>query len=47
MWDVSRDEFESIEVGVLEVANLSLDEPELEAFLVQGEKISCEMKMLT
>ena len=38
-WDVGGDEFGSIdEVGVFEVANLSLDEPKLEAFLVQGEK---------
>ena len=39
LWDVGRDEFGSIdEVGVLEVVNLSLDEPGLEALLVQGEK---------
>ena len=39
MWDVGRDEFGSTdEVSVLEVANLSLDESELEAFLVEEEK---------
>ncbi|KAL0401388.1 UNVERIFIED_CONTAM: hypothetical protein Slati_4168700 [Sesamum latifolium] len=34
MWDVARDDFETIEdVGILEIANLSLDEPELEFIL--------------
>lgn len=31
MWDVGGDSFESLSgVGILEVANLSLDEPELQ-----------------
>ncbi|GFY87983.1 hypothetical protein Acr_05g0016220 [Actinidia rufa] len=31
MWDIAGDQFGSLEdVGMLEVANLSLDEPELE-----------------
>ncbi|KAL0289160.1 UNVERIFIED_CONTAM: hypothetical protein Sangu_2625700 [Sesamum angustifolium] len=34
MWDVAGDAFETIEdVGILEIANLSLDEPELESVL--------------
>ncbi|KAL0313520.1 UNVERIFIED_CONTAM: hypothetical protein Sradi_5751300 [Sesamum radiatum] len=34
MWDVAGDAFETIEdVGILEIANLSLDEPELETVL--------------
>ncbi|KAL0418819.1 UNVERIFIED_CONTAM: hypothetical protein Sradi_1295400 [Sesamum radiatum] len=34
MWDVTGDAFETIEdVGILEIANLSLDEPELESVL--------------
>ncbi|KAL0369792.1 UNVERIFIED_CONTAM: hypothetical protein Sangu_0297300 [Sesamum angustifolium] len=34
MWDVAGDAFETIEdVGNLEIANLSLDEPELESVL--------------
>lgn len=41
MWDVGGDAFGSFEdVGVLEVANLSLDEPELEAMIItEGEHI--------
>ena len=32
MWDVGGDSFESLSgVGILEVANLSLEEPELES----------------
>ena len=32
MWDVGGDSFESLSgLGILEVANLSLDEPELQA----------------
>jgi hypothetical protein len=34
MWDVEGDSFESLSgVGILEVANLSLDEPELHCVL--------------
>ena len=34
MWDLGGDEFGSFEdIGILEVANLSLDEPEMEAML--------------
>ncbi|KAL0907771.1 hypothetical protein M5K25_022206 [Dendrobium thyrsiflorum] len=34
MWDVDEDGFESLEdMGILEIANLSLDEPELEAMI--------------
>ena len=39
MWDVGGYEFGSIdEVRILKVVNLSLNEPELKAFLVQGKK---------
>ena len=34
MWDIGEDTFDSFDgVGILEVANLSLDEPDLEAIL--------------
>ena len=34
MWDIGGDTFDSFDgVGILEVANLSLDEPDLEAIL--------------
>lgn len=38
MWDVGADEFGSMEdTGILEVANLSLDEPELESVLFNDD----------
>ena len=40
MWDVGGDGFDSMDienVGLLEIANLSLDEPELEAVLFDQE----------
>lgn len=38
MWDVGGDAFDSFEgLGFLEIANLSLDEPELEAFLFKDD----------
>uniref|UniRef100_A0A5B7AFB0 BED-type domain-containing protein n=1 Tax=Davidia involucrata TaxID=16924 RepID=A0A5B7AFB0_DAVIN len=38
MWDIAGDTFDSFEdVGVLEVANLSLDEPELEAVVFMDD----------
>ena len=38
MWDVGGDDFGSMEdVGVLEFANLSLDEPELESIFFDEE----------
>ena len=36
MWDIGGDGFDSIDIenaGILEIVNLSLDEPELEAIL--------------
>ena len=34
MWDIAGDKFDSFDdVGMLEVANLSLDEPEMEVVL--------------
>jgi hypothetical protein len=37
MWDVGGDGFESLSgVGILEVANLSLDEPEMESVSFEG-----------
>ena len=34
MWDIAGDNFDSLDdIGVLEIANLSLDEPEMEAVL--------------
>ena len=36
MWDVGGDDFDSMDIeniGLLEIANFSLDEPELEAIL--------------
>ena len=40
MWDIGGDGFDSIDIenaGILEIANLSLDEPELEAILFDSE----------
>lgn len=38
MWDVGGDAFDlSEDVGVLGIANLSLDEPELEAEFIEEE----------
>ncbi|KAG8387950.1 hypothetical protein BUALT_Bualt02G0074500 [Buddleja alternifolia] len=38
MWDVAGDAFESMDdIGILEIANLSLDEPELESVLYTDE----------
>ena len=40
MWDVGRDGFDSMDienVGLLEIVDLSLDEPELEAILFDTE----------
>ena len=40
MWDVGRDGFDSMDienVGLLEIVDLSLDEPELEAILFDPE----------
>ncbi|XP_024164308.1 uncharacterized protein LOC112171343 [Rosa chinensis] len=42
MWDVGGDEFDSLEetnVGRLEIANLSLDEPQLEGVLFEDEDL--------
>ncbi|KAI8524722.1 hypothetical protein RHMOL_Rhmol13G0170700 [Rhododendron molle] len=42
MWDIAGDQFGSLdEVGMLEVANISLDEPEMEAivFTDDGDEI--------
>lgn len=37
MWDVGGDGFDSLEgTGILQIANLSLDEPELEVMLLTG-----------
>ncbi|KAK8913951.1 hypothetical protein KSP39_PZI024294 [Platanthera zijinensis] len=39
LWDISGDAFDSMEgAGILEVANLSLDEPEMEAILFNDEE---------
>ncbi|GFY93828.1 hypothetical protein Acr_09g0002780 [Actinidia rufa] len=50
MWDIAGDQFGSLEdVGMLEVANLSLDEPELEVvvFTDDGdvEEINSEVEV--
>ena len=40
MWDIEGDGFDSMDIenaGILEIADLSLDEPELEAILVDSE----------
>ena len=40
MWDIGGDGFDSMDIenaGILEIANLSLDEPELEAILFDLE----------
>lgn len=38
MWDIGGDAFDSMEgAGILEIANLTLDEPEMEAGLVRDE----------
>ena len=40
MWDIGRDGFNSMDIenaGILEIADLSLDEPELEAILFDSE----------
>ena len=40
MWDIGGDDFDSMErenAGILEITNLSLDEPELEAMLFDSE----------
>ena len=40
MWDIGGDGFDSIDIenaGILEIANLSLDEPKLEAILFDSE----------
>ena len=40
MWDIGGDDFDSMDIenaGILEIANLSLDEPELEAMLFDSE----------
>ena len=38
MWDVGGDSFDSLDdLGILEIANLSLDEPELEAIVFSNE----------
>ncbi|PKU82323.1 hypothetical protein MA16_Dca005328 [Dendrobium catenatum] len=43
MWDVDGDGFESIEdMGILEIANLSLDEPELEAMIFIEDDIETQ-----
>ncbi|KAL8464162.1 hypothetical protein ACS0TY_033905 [Phlomoides rotata] len=42
MWDVAGDAFDSMDdVGILGVANLSLDEPELESVLFGGDEGPC------
>lgn len=39
LWDISGDAFDSMEgAGILEVANLSLDEPEMEAILFKDDE---------
>ncbi|PKU60367.1 hypothetical protein MA16_Dca028320 [Dendrobium catenatum] len=43
MWDVAGDGFESLEdMGILEIANLSLDEPELEAMIFIEDDIETQ-----
>ena len=38
MWDIAGDSFDSFDdIGELEIAQLSLDEPELEAVLIREE----------
>ena len=40
MWDIGGDGFDSMDienVSILEIANISLDEPELEAILFDSE----------
>lgn len=38
MWDIAGDSFDSFnDIGILELANLSLDEPELEKFILTDE----------
>ena len=44
MWDIGRDGFDSMDIengGILEIANISLDEPELEAILFDSEGNAC------
>ncbi|GFS29134.1 hypothetical protein Acr_00g0005490 [Actinidia rufa] len=45
MWDIAGDQFESLgDIGILEVANLALDEPDLEAVIFMdngGEGAGC------
>ena len=45
IWDIAGDQFESLgDIGILEVANLSLDEPDLEAVIFTdngGEGAGC------
>ncbi|PKU61085.1 hypothetical protein MA16_Dca020458 [Dendrobium catenatum] len=43
IWDVAGDGFESLEdMGILEIANLSLDEPELEAMIFIEDDIETQ-----
>ena len=45
MWDIGGDDFDSLEdsnVGRLEIANLSLDEPQLEAVLFEDDEFEEE-----
>jgi hypothetical protein len=48
MWDIGEDNHEIFdEVGILQFAYLSLDDPEFEAVIFQGEKrIICYFKYL-
>ena len=45
-WDIAGDAFDSHEdVGMLEVANLSLDDPELEAEITKRRMVLIRMKL--
>ncbi|TVU50679.1 hypothetical protein EJB05_02059, partial [Eragrostis curvula] len=47
MWDVGGDSFESLSgVGILEVADLSLDEPELEAVSFGDAEVACPLEVI-
>ncbi|KAL0914156.1 hypothetical protein M5K25_017665 [Dendrobium thyrsiflorum] len=43
MWDVARDGFESLDdIGILDIANISLDEPELKAMIFIEDDIEVQ-----
>jgi len=46
LWDISGDAFDSMEgADILEVANLSLDEPEIEAVIFQEGNVDNEVQV--